>query len=494
MTRPSLVLSCLIFWVLWASSSTFADSWPLTNPNLTSAFGPRVGDDYHFGVDLSASVGTDVFAVRSGTVSRSECIRGFGQTLIVEHEGDKYTLYAHLSERLKSVGDFVTEGDLIARSGDTDRADCTHLQVDPHLHVEYWAGWALDDFRNKLHPMRLLPYQDAGGPSINVTEHQDKIEIIVTTSDDELDVVGLIADIDFDVSPPTVPHAAEDLVLLDVADTSPADIGSAGVSTPWNTGVAFEDPRVPTENTVADDDGNGVSVSWAAVNFDGDNDQQVTWTFSWPADYVFTPSSDRAFIGVFDCAENVTTYGVDQVAVRSVVSFEHDLWRGKPRLSWLVDNTLAPSVGFELERRSAVQSTSLVHFRHHVGQTAYSFVDEQAPIGVDLAYLLYVDFGRGRRLAGQRSGVVTPMFEGVVVAPNPSRSTASFTYGSVTNQPGRVRIFSPTGRLVADLLDGATTTRRRTLTWRINGLPSGVYFYEVDLGARSHYGRFTVLR
>ncbi len=88
---------------------------------------------HHEGNDLRARTGTKVYASAEGKVQYSGWQRGYGWTIVIEHEieGIKArSLYAHLSKRHKKVGDKVKKGEIIALSGNSGASR------GPHLHFE----------------------------------------------------------------------------------------------------------------------------------------------------------------------------------------------------------------------------------------------------------------------------------------------------------------------------------------------------------------------
>jgi murein DD-endopeptidase MepM/ murein hydrolase activator NlpD len=103
--------------------------WPLASGTLTSTFGPR-GESFHDGIDIGAAPGTAVHAARNGTVIYSDTLRGYGNVVIVEHEGGYATVYAHNQENVVHAGDHVRQGDTVARLGNTGRTS------GPNLHFE----------------------------------------------------------------------------------------------------------------------------------------------------------------------------------------------------------------------------------------------------------------------------------------------------------------------------------------------------------------------
>ena len=86
----------------------------------------------HKGVDIATPEGTPVKPVLPGTVIFSGYRPGYGNTVIVAHDGGMTTLYAHNSTNLKAEGDPVDRGSTIAFSGSTGRT------TGPHLHFEAW--------------------------------------------------------------------------------------------------------------------------------------------------------------------------------------------------------------------------------------------------------------------------------------------------------------------------------------------------------------------
>lgn len=95
----------------------------------------------HTGVDIACVEGTEVKAPATGKVVDvfslgiasaqpwiADWKRVFGNSVIIEHAGGYYTLYAHLSAILVREGLSVTAGAAIGKSGNTG------LSTGPHLH------------------------------------------------------------------------------------------------------------------------------------------------------------------------------------------------------------------------------------------------------------------------------------------------------------------------------------------------------------------------
>jgi murein DD-endopeptidase MepM/ murein hydrolase activator NlpD len=85
------------------------------------------------GVDIGASTGTPILAAAGGEViiSRAEGWNGgYGIYVVIRHDNGTQTLYAHMSQDIVSVGQRVSQGEVIGYVGNTGRSS------GPHLHFE----------------------------------------------------------------------------------------------------------------------------------------------------------------------------------------------------------------------------------------------------------------------------------------------------------------------------------------------------------------------
>ena len=96
---------------------------------ISSYFGRRWGR-MHEGLDFAAQRGTNVMAAGRGRVVYRGWVRGYGKTIIIEHQKGIRTLYGHNSKLLVNSGEWVSRGEKIAKSGNTGRT------TGPNLHFE----------------------------------------------------------------------------------------------------------------------------------------------------------------------------------------------------------------------------------------------------------------------------------------------------------------------------------------------------------------------
>lgn len=98
----------------------------------------------HNGLDIAVPEGTDVIAVKSGTVTEVRTSATYGKVLEYETKDGYTVMYAHLSKVLVKQGEEIKQGQVVAKSGNTG------LSTGPHLHYSLWKGETL------LDPMEYL--------------------------------------------------------------------------------------------------------------------------------------------------------------------------------------------------------------------------------------------------------------------------------------------------------------------------------------------------
>lgn len=112
-------------------------SVPVNGARISSNYGTRIHPitgvrKKHTGVDMAAPQGTDIHAAEGGIVIVAEWWSGYGNTVIIDHGGDVWTLYGHIRNGGIKVekGQQVKKGEKIAEVGSTGNS------TGPHLHFE----------------------------------------------------------------------------------------------------------------------------------------------------------------------------------------------------------------------------------------------------------------------------------------------------------------------------------------------------------------------
>lgn len=102
---------------------------------FASGFGYRIHPIYktkkfHSGVDLTAKIGTKIYATGDGVIKRAQYGRGYGKLVQIDHGYNYETLYGHMSKILVKKGQKVKRGDVIGLVGNTGTS------TGPHVHYE----------------------------------------------------------------------------------------------------------------------------------------------------------------------------------------------------------------------------------------------------------------------------------------------------------------------------------------------------------------------
>jgi len=119
--------------------------------------GKEVDQQVHLGFDLAVTRSVPVVAANAGKVLNASWLGIYGNCVIIDHGWGVASLYGHLSSFDVKVGDSVTRGQTIGRSGMTGLAGGDHLHftmlVDGHAvnPVEWWdRHWIQDRVDRKL--------------------------------------------------------------------------------------------------------------------------------------------------------------------------------------------------------------------------------------------------------------------------------------------------------------------------------------------------------
>lgn len=108
--------------------------WPIEG-RLLSSFGAKDNGLYNDGINIAAPRGAPVVAADNGVVAYAgQEIRGFGNLLLIKHDGGLITAYAHTDTLLVKRGETVTRGQVIGKVGTTGGVET------PQLHFEVRQG------------------------------------------------------------------------------------------------------------------------------------------------------------------------------------------------------------------------------------------------------------------------------------------------------------------------------------------------------------------
>lgn len=116
---------------------------PLTGL-VSDSYNPKLD---HFGVDIVAKENEPIKCVADGVVIFASWTLDSGYVIGVQHQGNLISVYKHNSELMKSVGNFVAGGEVIAIIGNTGE-----FTSGPHLHFELWHNG------NSVNPQEYIAF------------------------------------------------------------------------------------------------------------------------------------------------------------------------------------------------------------------------------------------------------------------------------------------------------------------------------------------------
>lgn len=123
--------------------------WP-ADGIVSSQFGVRDGA-MHEGIDIGLPEGRTVIASADGKVIFAGDHGGYGLVVIIQHEDNFFTVYAHNSKLFVKEAQKVKKGEKISLSGKTGKAS------GPHLHFE------IRKESKPLDPLKFLPKPEGKG-------------------------------------------------------------------------------------------------------------------------------------------------------------------------------------------------------------------------------------------------------------------------------------------------------------------------------------------
>ncbi len=142
-------------------------TYPVADPYVTQKYGETASakklytTGFHNGMDFRAPLGTPILAAEDGQVLAigNNGYVQYGRYIVIEHENNLATLYAHLSIQKVKAGDSVKKGDIIGYSGGTRGTYGAGYSTGPHLH--FGVYWVLN--------LKMRSFSGAGLVPVGVT-------------------------------------------------------------------------------------------------------------------------------------------------------------------------------------------------------------------------------------------------------------------------------------------------------------------------------------
>ncbi|EPM6351224.1 peptidoglycan DD-metalloendopeptidase family protein [Vibrio alginolyticus] len=87
----------------------------------------------HLGTDYATPVGTPIRSIADGIVLKSRYNRFAGNYINIRHTNGSVSRYLHLSQRNVHVGEKISRGQVIGKTGNTGRTTGPHLHLELHI-------------------------------------------------------------------------------------------------------------------------------------------------------------------------------------------------------------------------------------------------------------------------------------------------------------------------------------------------------------------------
>ena len=151
-----------------ATDTTGSSPWASTNGT-------------HTGIDYSMPIGTPVKSAFDGVVSAVNINADYGTSIMVDNINGTQAIYGHLSEKRVNVGDQISQGQVIGKSGESGNANGPHLHfeirdaknhpVDPNQYMsgEGYAGKLFNNYANIFPTYRDLAKSTSSSGSASLT-------------------------------------------------------------------------------------------------------------------------------------------------------------------------------------------------------------------------------------------------------------------------------------------------------------------------------------
>ena len=156
--------------------------WPVIGPITSPYCEQRAWESCHPGIDIGVGSGTPIHVVAAGRVIIASSQGGYGNFTCVAHVTVS-TCYAHQSQILVSVGERVSRGEVIGRTGCTGRCYGAHLHFEVRstdLSPNVWFPYVRD--RGWVESNYLVPSQFVRAHRSDRHENEPGIIVAPTTA------------------------------------------------------------------------------------------------------------------------------------------------------------------------------------------------------------------------------------------------------------------------------------------------------------------------
>ena len=103
----------------------------------------------HNGVDIATKSNAQVKAAQRGLIIFSNSLDEYGNTIIIAHPNDYYSIYSHLKKSIIKEREYVKANQVIGYVGQTGNSNA------PHLHFEIWKNHHIIDPRNLIKEYKI---------------------------------------------------------------------------------------------------------------------------------------------------------------------------------------------------------------------------------------------------------------------------------------------------------------------------------------------------
>lgn len=177
--------------------------WP-TDGIVTDTYGTRHGR--HHGIDIAGGLGTPVYSVDQGVVTKSYYSSSYGHVVFVKHPNHFETVYAHLSKRKVQEGQVIGQGEILGEMGSTGRSSGVHLHFE--IHQNEWTA----NKENSLNPVAILGNIEVG-ENVHALEGNKGAEVAgvmeTTATNMKVDMVRYLPNSDYELMIDSIDESGE---------------------------------------------------------------------------------------------------------------------------------------------------------------------------------------------------------------------------------------------------------------------------------------------